>query len=81
MFNDLDWVPPNLWQAENRAYRVGRTGTVNLNYLTAAGLAVDEFVAHTLAAKAALVEAVVEGRAIDDEATCDVQSGLERIVR
>ncbi|MEJ2547969.1 MAG: DEAD/DEAH box helicase, partial [Gemmatimonadota bacterium] len=80
VFNDLDWVPANHWQAEDRAYRIGQTGTVNVTYVTAAGHAVDEFVASTLAAKAALVEAVVEGRAIDDEATRDVLSELERIV-
>ena len=81
VFNDLDWVPANHWQAEDRAYRIGQTGTVNVTYVTAAGHAVDEFVAHTLAAKAALVEAVVEGKAIDDAATRDVLSELERMIR
>ena len=41
----------------------------------------DEFVASTLAAKANQIEAVVEGKTIDDEATRDVLSALERIVR
>jgi hypothetical protein len=44
--------------------RIGQTGTVIVTYVTAAGHAVNEIVAHTLAAKAALIDAVVEGRAI-----------------
>ena len=44
----------------------------NVTYVTAAGSAVDEFVASTLAAKTVLIEAVVEGKAISDEATRDV---------
>ena len=33
VFNDLDWVPANHWQAEDRAYRIGQTRTVNVTYL------------------------------------------------
>jgi SWI/SNF-related matrix-associated actin-dependent regulator 1 of chromatin subfamily A len=62
VFNDLDWVPANHWQAEDRAYRIGQTATVNVSYMVAAGT-IDEFVARVLETKASLVEAVVEGRA------------------
>ena len=34
VFNDLDWVPANHWQAEDRAYRIGQTRTVNVTYLS-----------------------------------------------
>jgi SWI/SNF-related matrix-associated actin-dependent regulator 1 of chromatin subfamily A len=34
-FNDLDWVPANHLQAEDRAYRIGQQETVNVHYVTA----------------------------------------------
>jgi len=60
VFNDLDWVPANHWQAEDRAYRIGQRGTVNISYFVARGT-VDEFVSRALAVKAQLIDAVVEG--------------------
>jgi SWI/SNF-related matrix-associated actin-dependent regulator 1 of chromatin subfamily A len=78
-FNDLDWVPASHWQAEDRAYRIGQTATVNVTYLVAGGT-VDDFVQTLLEAKAALVDAVVEGTAIDPTATRDVLTELERIL-
>ncbi|HEX4935145.1 MAG TPA: DEAD/DEAH box helicase, partial [Gemmatimonadaceae bacterium] len=60
VFHDLDWVPANHWQAEDRAYRIGQTQTVNVTYLVAAGT-IDDFVRSVLEVKADLVQAVVEG--------------------
>lgn len=76
VFNDLDWVPANHWQAEDRAYRIGQTATVNVTYVTAPAT-LDDFVAQVLRTKMALVEAVVEGKALE-AATRDVLSELER---
>jgi SWI/SNF-related matrix-associated actin-dependent regulator of chromatin subfamily A-like protein 1 len=78
VFNDLDWVPANHWQAEDRAYRIGQERTVNVSYLVAAGT-VDDFVETVLQTKAALVGAVVDGGALDQDAG-DVLSELERLV-
>jgi SWI/SNF-related matrix-associated actin-dependent regulator 1 of chromatin subfamily A len=75
VFNDLDWVPANHWQAEDRAYRIGQTGTVNVSYLVAGGT-IDEFVASTLATKSQLIDAVVEGAAPPES----VLDALERLV-
>ncbi len=75
VFNDLDWVPANHWQAEDRAYRIGQTRTVNVSYVVAAGT-IDDFVARTLETKATLVDVVVEGAF----ATADVLSSLEELV-
>ena len=63
VFNDLDWVPTNHWQAEDRAYRIGQTRTVNVTYFVAQET-IDDFVHAVLETKAALVNAIVEGEAI-----------------
>ena len=81
VFNDLDWVPANHWQAEDRAYRIGQTGTVNVYYFAAAGT-LDEFVGEILKAKSAIVAAVVEGESLATEGaeTSDVLEELRRLV-
>lgn len=79
VFNDLDWVPANHWQAEDRAYRIGQKGSVNVQYLVARDT-VDEFVQNVLRVKATLIEAVVEGRALSPLATRDVLGELEDMV-
>ena len=83
VFNDLDWVPANHWQAEDRAYRIGQTGTVNVTYMIARGT-VDEFVKTVLETKAALMDALVEGRLLmpgeADALEPDVLSELKRMM-
>jgi SWI/SNF-related matrix-associated actin-dependent regulator 1 of chromatin subfamily A len=79
VFNDLDWVPASHWQAEDRAYRIGQNGTVNVTYFCAEGT-IDEFVASVLRAKTALIEAVVEGRE-DLAVDLDMLAELEALVR
>lgn len=79
VFNDLDWVPANHWQAEDRAYRIGQHGTVNVTYFVAEGT-VDEFVMQTLKLKTSLIEAVVEGAA-EIPLDGDILSELESLVR
>ena len=83
VFNDLDWVPANHWQAEDRAYRIGQTGTVNVTYMIARGT-VDEFVKTVLETKAALMDALVEGTLLitdeSGEVQADVLSELKRMM-
>ena len=78
VFNDLDWVPANHWQAEDRAYRIGQTASVTVHYLVAKGT-IDEFVSHLLEVKSALARAVVDGAALSPAATRDVLAELERM--
>jgi hypothetical protein len=61
LFNDLDWVPGNHWQAEDRIYRIGQTRTAFVTYLYAPGT-LDDFVAALLEAKARNI-GVLEGEA------------------
>lgn len=79
VFNDLDWVPANHWQAEDRAYRIGQTGTVQVSYMVAQGT-VDEFVRTVLETKAALTEAVIEGEALGEWADRDVLDELAHLI-
>jgi SWI/SNF-related matrix-associated actin-dependent regulator of chromatin subfamily A-like protein 1 len=76
VFNDLDWVPTNHWQAEDRAYRIGQTRTVNVTYFVALDT-IDDFVHAVLETKAALVTAIVDGKAIAEGVGGDVLDELQ----
>ena len=80
VFNDLDWVPANHWQAEDRAYRIGQTRTVNVTYMVAADT-IDDFVQSVLEKKGALVSAVVDGTALAPDLSGDVLDELQRALR
>jgi SWI/SNF-related matrix-associated actin-dependent regulator of chromatin subfamily A-like protein 1 len=57
VFNDLDWVPANHWQAEDRIYRIGQTRPAFVTYLCAEGT-LDDFVAAQLEQKARTIGAL-----------------------
>ena len=50
VFAELHWTPGELEQCEDRAHRIGQTGTVNVHYLVAKGT-LDEWVWSALARK------------------------------
>lgn len=77
VFNDLDWVPANHWQAEDRAYRIGQTRTVNVTYMVGQDT-VDDFVYAVLQTKSALVSAVVDGEALAANIGGNVLDELQR---
>ncbi len=79
VFNDLDWVPTNHWQAEDRAYRIGQTRTVNVTYFVARNT-IDDFVQAVLETKASLVNAIVEGEALAPGSGGDVLDELQRVL-
>ena len=79
VFNDLDWVPTNHWQAEDRAYRIGQTRTVNVTYFVARDT-IDDFVQAVLETKAALVNAIVDGDALAAGSGGDVLDELQRVL-
>ena len=79
VFNDLDWVPANHWQAEDRAHRIGQAGTVNVTYMVARGT-IEEFVRTVLENKARIVDELVEGRSLGD-LDADVMGELQRMLR
>ena len=77
VFNDLDWVPGNHWQAEDRIYRIGQTRPAFVTYLFAEGT-LDDFVAALLEAKARAI-GVLEAEAADH--ACLVEEVVEAAVR
>ena len=79
VFNDLDWVPVNHWQAEDRAYRIGQQQTVNVTYMVGAGT-VDEFVRTVLETKSELIDQLIEGTALPDDLQRDVMGELRRVM-
>jgi SWI/SNF-related matrix-associated actin-dependent regulator 1 of chromatin subfamily A len=79
VFNDLDWLPANHWQAEEQASRLSRTGTVNVSYLVGAGT-IDEFVQRVLEARAALLNAAPDFESVAVEAGADLLGELERAI-
>ena len=69
IFQDLDWVPANHRQAEDRAYRLGQTERVTVESMLADGM-LDEFIAKLLEAKLRLIGAV-EGDVPPDTSVLD----------
>lgn len=67
-------------QAEDRAYRIGQTRTVNVTYMTAADT-IDDFVQGVLERKRALMSAIVDGQALAPDVSGDVLDELQRAVR
>ena len=69
-FLELDWTPAKHDQAEDRCHRFGQQDTVNATYLLAAGT-VDETIATLLERKRAVIGAVTDGLAEDEEGVVD----------
>jgi SWI/SNF-related matrix-associated actin-dependent regulator 1 of chromatin subfamily A len=57
IFQDLDWVPANHHQAEDRAYRLGQTDRVTVEYMLADGT-LDMLIADLLEAKMRLIATI-----------------------
>jgi SWI/SNF-related matrix-associated actin-dependent regulator 1 of chromatin subfamily A len=57
IFQDLDWVPANHAQAEDRAYRLGQKRSVTVEYMLAAGT-LDGYIAELIATKMRVIQAV-----------------------
>jgi SNF2 family DNA or RNA helicase len=64
IFNDRDWTPAMIFQAEDRAYRIGQTEMVNIYHMTAEGT-FDEELVSALSGKSTLIsgweQAAIDG--------------------
>ncbi|MEY3273806.1 MAG: hypothetical protein RLZZ341_2712 [Pseudomonadota bacterium] len=74
IFQDLDWVPANHLQAEDRCYRIGQDRQVTVEYLLADGT-LDIYIARLLEAKLKLVQAVEADELPDASILKDLQEG------
>lgn len=78
LFQDLDWVPANHLQAEDRCYRIGQNRQVTVEYLLAHGT-LDAYIARLLEAKLRLVQAVEADTVPDASILKDLQAELTRL--
>ena len=78
IFQDLDWVPANHLQAEDRCYRIGQTRPVTVEYLLADGT-LDSYIAELLEAKLKLVQAVEADELPEPSILRDLQAKLMRL--
>ena len=77
IFQDLDWVPANHLQAEDRCYRIGQDKQVTVEYLLASGT-LDSYIARLLEAKLNLVQAVEAAELPDASILKELQAELTR---
>jgi len=78
IFQDLDWVPANHAQAEDRCYQLGRKSRVTVEYFLAAGT-LDTYIAELLKQKIKLIAAVESGDVPDVSILAEIQDGLRRL--
>lgn len=67
-FAELDWVPANISQAEDRAHRIGQTCTVVVKHLVFDG-SLDARMAQRLVEKQAVMDAILDVRGVDSDLT------------
>ncbi len=78
IFQDLDWVPANHLQAEDRCYRIGQKQKVTVEYLLADGT-LDGYIAQLLETKLKLVQAVEADELPEASVIKDLQSMLMKL--
>lgn len=78
IFQDLDWVPANHAQAEDRCYRMGQKNRVTVEYFQAAGT-LDSYIAELLEQKMKLIAAVESDDLPDVGMLAEIQDGLRRL--
>lgn len=61
MFADMEWSPELHSQAEDRAHRIGQTGTVNVYYYIA-GETIEEDIVDILERKRAIIKELMDGK-------------------
>jgi SWI/SNF-related matrix-associated actin-dependent regulator 1 of chromatin subfamily A len=66
VFIDMDWVPANHEQAEDRTHRIGQTNQVQAYYMICDG-SIDEYMRDILKEKQAVADMIVDGELVTPE--------------
>ena len=78
IFQDLDWVPANHAQAEDRCYRMGQTRKVTVEYFHADG-SLDAYIARLLETKIKLINAVEAEDVPDASLLAELANGIRTL--
>jgi hypothetical protein len=78
IFQDLDWVPANHAQAEDRCYRLGQKSSVTVEYFHAHG-SLDGYIARLLETKIQLMAAVEAEEIPDASILAELEANLRRL--
>jgi hypothetical protein len=78
IFQDLDWVPANHAQAEDRCYRLGQTRRVTVEYFHAEG-SLDGYIAQLLEQKMQLINAVESEEVSDASILAELETNLRNL--
>tara|TARA_Y100000294_G_scaffold125596_1_gene117039 strand:- start:1759 stop:3030 length:1272 start_codon:yes stop_codon:yes gene_type:complete len=78
IFQDLDWVPANHAQAEDRCYRMGQDQRVTVEYFHANGT-LDSYIGTLLEQKMALIAAVEADEIPNQSILAEIQDGLRQL--
>jgi hypothetical protein len=78
IFQDLDWVPANHAQAEDRCYRLGQDQRVTVEYFHADGT-LDGYIGTLLEQKMAMIAAVEADEVPDQSILTEIQNGLRQL--
>lgn len=78
IFQDLDWVPANHAQAEDRCYRMGQTRKVTVEYFHAEG-SLDSYIARLVETKIKLINAVEVDDAPDASLLTELANNLRNL--
>lgn len=77
VFAELDWVPGNVTQAEDRVHRIGQTDSVLVQHLVLEG-SIDSRMAKTLIAKQSVIDAALDTRLEDREVQIEIEPRKQR---
>jgi SWI/SNF-related matrix-associated actin-dependent regulator 1 of chromatin subfamily A len=78
IFQDLDWVPANHAQAEDRCYRLCQNRQVTVEYFHAEG-SLDAYIARLLEAKMQLIGAVEAEEVPEGSIVAEIEAGLRTL--